>query len=198
MLTDLEKRGAKVLPLDVTASVPDLAVFATKAIAIYMAEATLTHPADKWIISSAAPGLRKSVPSKKFHEEAQVQFNTIFFCLVRLFRLPEPVRSDLKQLDFAMLLDLWPAIAIPISVFPPTALFPELLHIQPSPGNILQFARETKFWAKSPDAIAYLKTLYFVKRNQIRDHTKLSAGVWHNPEEAYFPNLWAITLRNPT
>ncbi|KAJ7447946.1 hypothetical protein B0H11DRAFT_1823264 [Mycena galericulata] len=63
---------------------------------------------------------------------------------------------------------------VTVAVFPPTASSPELVPIQPAPDNILQFARKTNcksvltiptllaVWAKSPDAIAYLKTLSLV------------------------------------
>ncbi|KAJ7458724.1 hypothetical protein B0H11DRAFT_2060762 [Mycena galericulata] len=61
-----------------------------------------------------------------------------------------------------------------VAVFPPTTSSSEMVPIQASPDNILQFARKTNcksvltvptllaVWAKSPESIAYLKTLNLV------------------------------------
>ncbi|KAJ7445021.1 hypothetical protein B0H11DRAFT_2203526 [Mycena galericulata] len=72
-LTDLQERGAKVLPLDVTASVQDLAAFATKAIAIY-------GQVD-YLVSNAGFAQGGAVEEVSL-EEAQEQFNTNFFGLI--------------------------------------------------------------------------------------------------------------------
>ncbi|KAJ7496400.1 putative aminoadipate reductase [Mycena latifolia] len=61
-----------------------------------------------------------------------------------------------------------------IALFPPTATTPSALPMMPSPDNVLEHARKTKcrsmctfptfliIWSKSPDAIAYLKSLDLV------------------------------------
>ncbi|KAJ7077650.1 hypothetical protein B0H15DRAFT_789481 [Mycena belliarum] len=63
---------------------------------------------------------------------------------------------------------------ITIALYPPTALTPGALPVFPSPDNILANTRKTKskvmftlpallaIWAKSPDAIEFLKTLSFI------------------------------------
>ncbi|KAF7336130.1 Short-chain dehydrogenase reductase sdr [Mycena venus] len=72
-LTDLETRGAKILELDVTSSVRDLAAFAEKAIAVYGQVDYLINNA-----GFAQSGAIEEVSP----EEALTQFNTNFFGLV--------------------------------------------------------------------------------------------------------------------
>ncbi|KAJ6561610.1 hypothetical protein B0H19DRAFT_1233577 [Mycena capillaripes] len=50
---------------------------------------------------------------------------------------------------------------VTVAIFPPVVSSPDLVPIQPSPDNILQFARKTNC-KSSPEAIAYLKTLNLV------------------------------------
>ncbi|KAJ7845316.1 putative aminoadipate reductase [Mycena leptocephala] len=61
-----------------------------------------------------------------------------------------------------------------VALYPPIATAPHELPVMPSPDNIIEYGRRTNcksimifptfliLWAKSPDAIAYLKTLDFV------------------------------------
>ncbi|KAJ6617577.1 putative aminoadipate reductase [Mycena sp. CBHHK59/15] len=63
---------------------------------------------------------------------------------------------------------------IPVAVYPPTAISPDALPVIPSPENIIEHARKTNckvmmglptllaVWSKSPETIAYLKTLHLV------------------------------------
>ncbi|KAJ7732918.1 putative short-chain oxidoreductase [Mycena maculata] len=72
-LTNLEARGAKILPLDVTASVPDIAAFAAQAIAIYGQVDYLVNNA----------GSVQSGPAEEVSPAGTLQqFNTNFFGLV--------------------------------------------------------------------------------------------------------------------
>ncbi|KAJ7077669.1 putative aminoadipate reductase, partial [Mycena belliarum] len=69
---------------------------------------------------------------------------------------------------------------ITIALYPPTALTPGALPVFPSPDNILANTRKTKsrvmftlpallaIWAKSPDAIEFLKTLSFIATQLIQ------------------------------